>query len=154
MYQCVFCEIVAGKTPADVVWEDKKYLAFLSIFPNTEGLTVVIPKKHYESYAFNLPDEVLQELILVAKKVGKLLDRTFEDVGRTALIIEGFGVNHVHAKLIPLHGTGNLHEWKPIKANIDTFFEKYQGYVSSHNSKRADDKELAQLAQKIRSRGK
>src|SRR5437764_14697864 len=110
MYQCVFCEIVAGKTPADVVWEDKKYLAFLSIFPNTEGLTVVIPKKHYESYASNLPDDVLQELIHTVKKVAKLLDRTFEDVGRSALIMEGFGINHMHTKLILLHGTGDLHE--------------------------------------------
>ena len=66
---CVFCEIVKGNTPAFKVWEDDKHLAFLTIFPNTEGTTVVIPKEHYASYAFDLPDEVLTELIIASKKV-------------------------------------------------------------------------------------
>jgi hypothetical protein len=68
-------------------------MAFLSIFPNTEGVTVVIPKDHYGSYAFDLPDEVLANLTIAAKKVGKLLDTALETVGRTGLIYEGFGEN-------------------------------------------------------------
>ncbi|WP_197734991.1 HIT family protein [Photobacterium damselae] len=41
---CVFCEIVKGKLPCHKVWEDDKHLAFLSIYPNTKGFTVVILK--------------------------------------------------------------------------------------------------------------
>lgn len=52
---CIFCQIVEGKAPCHKVWEDEHHLAFLSIFPNTDGFTVVIPKKHYPSYAFDLP---------------------------------------------------------------------------------------------------
>ncbi len=48
---CIFCQIVEGKAPCHKVWEDEHHLAFLSIFPNTDGFTVVIPKKHYPSYA-------------------------------------------------------------------------------------------------------
>ncbi|EAA8104124.1 HIT family protein, partial [Salmonella enterica] len=44
---CIFCQIVEGKAPCHKVWEDEHHLAFLSIFPNTDGFTVVIPKKHY-----------------------------------------------------------------------------------------------------------
>ncbi len=149
MENCIFCQIVEGKAPSDKIWEDENHLAFLSIYPNTEGFTVVIPKKHYSSYAFDLPDEVLKNLIVAAKKVGKLLDKKLEDVGRTALIFEGFQVDHVHAKLFPMHGT-KMKEWRPISSPLNKYFNKYEGYVSSNNYKRADDKILASLAKKIR----
>ena len=55
---CIFCKIVNGEVPCHKVWEDEKHLAFLTIFPNTEGVTVVIPKKHYPSYVFDLPRDV------------------------------------------------------------------------------------------------
>ncbi len=102
---CIFCKIVEGEAPSHKIWEDENYLAFLSIFPNTEGTTVVIPKKHYGSYPFDLPDNVLSDLILATKKVAKLLDSKLDDVGRTAMVFEGFGVDHVHSKLFPMHGT-------------------------------------------------
>src|SRR3989344_7257718 len=146
---CVFCRIVKEEIPCHKVWEDKKHLAFLSRNPNTEGFTVVITKKHYTSYAFDLPDDVLKDLIIAAKKVSKLIDSKFTDVGRTGLILEGFGIDHVHAKLFPMHGT-KLKEWKPIKSNVNKYFEIYEGYISSHDYKRADDNILAELAKKIR----
>lgn len=43
---CIFCDIVAGKAPCHKIWEDDDHLAFLSIFPNTDGFSVVIPKAH------------------------------------------------------------------------------------------------------------
>lgn len=150
MADCVFCEIVKGESPCHKIWEDEKFLAFLSIFPNTKGFSVVIPKQHYSSYAFDLPDEVLSGLVLAAKRVGKILDAKFEDVGRTGLIFEGFGVNHVHAKLVPMHGT-KMDAWKKLGSYHEHYFEKYEGYISSHDYHRADDQELAALAQRIRS---
>jgi len=147
---CIFCKIVAGELPCHKIWEDEKHLAFLSIFPNTEGFSVVIPKKHYSSYAFDLPDQVLQDLIVAAKKVGKLLDKKLGDVGRTGLIFEGFGVDHVHAKLFPMHGTADLKKWKPSESKVDKYFNTYPGYISSHAYKRADEESLKKLATKIR----
>lgn len=147
---CIFCKIVAGEIPCHKVWEDSKHLAFLSIFPNTKGFTVVIPKEHYSSYAFDLPNDVLSELVFAAKTVGKLIDSKLSDVGRTGMIFEGFGVDHVHAKLIPMHGTANMAEWKPIKSNMTETFETYPGYLSTHDAQRADDSELAELAKTIR----
>ncbi len=149
MQDCIFCKIVNGESPCHKIWEDKKHLAFLSIFPNTEGFSVVIPKKHYSSYAFNLPDKILSELVIASKNVAKLIDKSFTDVGRTGMIFEGFGVDHVHAKLFPMHGT-KIKEWKPLKSNIDKYFEKYEGHISSHDYKRVDDVTLAKLAEKIR----
>jgi diadenosine tetraphosphate (Ap4A) HIT family hydrolase len=145
---CIFCKIVAGKSPVHKIWEDDEHLAFLSIYPNTLGASVVIPKKHFPSYAFALPDEELSKLTLKAAIVGRLLDATFEDVGRTAIIFEGFGINHVHAKLFPLHHT-NQKDWTPIHTDHNKFFERYEGYVSSHEYHGEID-DLAELATRIR----
>lgn len=148
---CIFCQIVAGQAPAHLIWESKNHLAFLSIFPNTPGFTVVIPKAHHGSYAFAQSDTVITELILATKKVAQILDSYFDDVSRCGMFFEGFGVDHLHSKLFPMHGTGNLADWQMIESeSFNRFFEQYPGYLCSNNSARADDAELSQLAQKIK----
>ena len=148
-HDCIFCRIAKKGVPAHVIWEDEKHVAFLSIFPNTEGFSVVITKDHYPSYLFDLPDEVVRDLVLAAKKVGKLLDERFDDVGRTGMMFEGFGVDHIHAKLFPMHGTKSS-EWTKRKSSVDKYFEQYEGYISSHDHARADDETLERLATRIK----
>lgn len=148
MRNCVFCQIARGEAPCHKIWENDKYLAFLSIYPNTEGFSVVITKEHYPSYVFDLPEEVLRGLVQACKETAKLLDEKLEDVGRTGMIFEGFGVDHAHAKLFPMHGT-RMQEWRPILSQVDKYFKEYEGYISSHGGKRADDSKLAELARKI-----
>jgi diadenosine tetraphosphate (Ap4A) HIT family hydrolase len=112
---------------------------------------VVIPKKHLPSYFADVPDEELAGLVVAAKNVAKLLDERLDDVGRTGLVFEGFGIDHAHAKLYPMHGTKNMKEWHPIEAPSDKYFKQYEGYISSHDSAHmAGDKELSALAKKLR----
>ncbi|MEM9423462.1 MAG: HIT family protein, partial [Spirochaetota bacterium] len=124
---------------------------FLSIFPNTKGFTVVIPKAHYSSYAFEQPDEVLSHLVLATKKVALLLDKAFAGVARTGMFFEGYGVDHLHSKLAPMHGTGNSSGFQLVESKVNKFFDHYEGYLSSHDYERADDEELSKLAAHIRS---
>lgn len=153
MEKCIFCKIANNEEPYHKIWEDDKHLAFLSIFPNTPGFTVVITKKHYPSYGFELEESVYTNLFKAAKTVGKILDNGFEDVGRTGLLMEGYGVDHMHIKLFPMHGTkSNL--WQQRKSNVNIFFKKYEGYISSHDYKRKDDQELATLAKQIREKNR
>lgn len=139
--RCVFCDIIARKSPSFIFWEDSHHLAFLSIFPNTRGTSVVVPKKHYPSNIWNLPDEVRIGLIRATVDVNKILCQKL-DVERTAMIWEGYGVDHAHAKLFPLHGTKANEVWRPINSEIRTLFPRYKGYVSSHDGPRATDEEL------------
>lgn len=146
---CIFCDIASGDAPAYTVWENEDYLAFLSIYPNTEGATVVIPKEHHGSYAFDVSHDIYIGLTEAAKTVGLLLDDAFDGVGRTALVYEGFGVDHLHAKLFPMHGT-DMDAWEERTSDINTYFEEYQGYISSHDADRANDDELERVARRIR----
>lgn len=150
MSDCIFCKIAAREVPAHVVWEDDAHIAFLTIFPNTEGFTVVATKAHQPSYVFNADDAVITGIVHAAKEVARKIDRAFSDVGRTGMMFEGFGVDHLHAKLFPMHGTTG-DEWKQRKSTVDKYFEHYEGYMSSHDHRRADDSALAQTAEKIRS---
>lgn len=149
MNDCIFCKIVAGEAPSYTIWEDEEHLAFLSIFPNTEGVSVVIPKKHYSSYIAELPDDVSSALLSAAKKVAKKIDAAYDDVDRTGFVFEGFGVDHIHVKLFPLHGTKS-DNWQERKSDVDKYFENYEGHISSHDYKREDGAKLASIAEKIR----
>lgn len=148
---CIFCQMVDKTLQHHIVAEDDEHLAFLSLFPNTQGTTVVIPKQHYPSYAFDLDDEVLQKLVKFSQQVAKKLDTFFDDVGRTAMVFEGFGVDHVHAKLFPMHGTTQTQQqWRAINSSIDHYFDHYPGYISTHDAKQAKHSDLARLAADIR----
>lgn len=147
---CIFCDIVHGKSPSYKVWEDSKHLAFLSIFPNTTAVTVLITKKHYSSNFVNLPAEVRGELMEASTTLSALLVKAFPKADRCALVFEGFGVNHIHAKLFPLHGTKSP-EWKAISSSKKDFFLNYNGSISTHDGHLMEDKTLEIWAKKIRS---
>ncbi|MFA6250737.1 MAG: HIT family protein, partial [Candidatus Shapirobacteria bacterium] len=150
---CTFCRIASGQLSAHKIWEDANHLAFLDIFPNCLGQTVLITKKHFSSYFADLPARDLSNFILASKKVVKILDAAFADVSRTGLVFEGFGVNHLHAKLYPLHGTGDLRQWQAIESanhNVPKkYFAQYEGYIASYSFARVPDEELSQTASMI-----
>ncbi len=143
---CIFCKIVAGKMPAYKVYEDKNYIAVLDLFPNITGQTLVIPKKHLESYAFGLKDSDLREFIIAIKKVANLLEKRLK-VGRIHMVLEGTGVNHLHAKLYPALGTNKA--FKQAVAAERLFFESYPGYVTTLMGPQADDDKLRKLQKRI-----
>lgn len=144
---CIFCQIVEGKIPCHKIYEDDKHLAFLDIYPNTKGMTLVITKKHFDSYAFDMPDEDYRKLLEVTKTIAKGLDKAL-GCKRTAMVMEGMGVNHAHIKLYPLH---RLEEkFKEVLSKKRVYFEKYEGYVTTQLGPRANDEELEKLASRIR----
>ncbi|MCK5538904.1 MAG: HIT family protein [Bacteroidales bacterium] len=153
--KCIICEIANGNIPPmgnGMIYEDEKYMAWLSPFPNTPGFTAVAPKKHFPSDVLAMQNKELTELFLVSKKVAKILEEYFEDVGRVGLIIEGTGIDHAHIKLSPMHGTGYMKkgEWRQHHSEVETYFDKYEGYISSNDSKQTNLDELELLAKKIR----
>ncbi len=49
--ECVFCQIVAGKLPSDIVYQDEEVIAFRDINPQSPTHVLIIPKKHISSLA-------------------------------------------------------------------------------------------------------
>jgi histidine triad (HIT) family protein len=147
MIDCLFCKIVRGELDCAKIWEDKDFLAILDINPNTKGMTLVLTKKHYDSYAFDMPDAAYKKLMLTSRNVAKLLEKAF-NISRVALVMEGMGVNHAHIKLYPLHGV--TEKFKETWASEKEFFDKYPGYISTVlGPRQVPVDELKRLAQEI-----
>ena len=72
MSDCIFCKIVKGEIPSVKVWEDDSFLAILDINPNTEGMTLVLPKSHFDSDAFLMPEKDYNNLYIAVNKIQKL----------------------------------------------------------------------------------
>lgn len=147
MSDCIFCKIVQGEILSAKIWENDEFLAILDAFPNTRGMTLVIPKEHYDSYAVEMPRDVFQRFMLAGKEVAKLLDKKLK-VQRTALVMEGMGINHAHLKLYPLHGLDK--KFESMEAKEKVFFENYPGYLTTRLGPQPDPEELKKLAEEIR----
>ncbi len=145
MKDCIFCKIVKGEIPSYRVWEDDRYLAILDISPNIRGQTLVIQKKHVDSYAFALSEVRLAKFIKAVKKVANILEQKL-NVKRVHMVFEGTGVNHLHAKLYPAVGYGDGPN--PPDYEIQRF-EKYPGYVTSAVGPRASEEELKAVQKEI-----
>jgi histidine triad (HIT) family protein len=100
MEDCIFCRIVEGRVPSWKVYEDANYLAILDTIPAVEGQTIILSKGHRHSYAMLLEDHELTEMVLVAKRVARQLEKSL-GVERVQLIFAGTSVAHLHAKLYP-----------------------------------------------------
>ncbi|MGC8479177.1 MAG: HIT family protein [Candidatus Micrarchaeia archaeon] len=147
MEDCIFCKIVNNEIPSVKIWEDKKHIAILDINPNTEGVTLLITKKHFDSYAFDMPDSEYSDAMLAAKLVGKMLDKGLK-VKRTALVMEGLGINHVHIKLYPIHGINE--KFEEVLAAEKIYFDKYLGYITTQIGPHKNISELNEIAEKIK----
>ena len=103
---CIFCEIVAGRIPALAVWEDRNHLLMLDIRPVAPGHLVLLPKKHSEDL-FLLPEREYSRLLETARTLAPVLRRATR-AKRIGLVVEGFGVPHVHVHLVPVNRAGEL----------------------------------------------
>jgi histidine triad (HIT) family protein len=103
MADCVFCQIVAGKIPGDIVFQDESVLAFKDIHPKAPVHVLIIPKKHIVSLAEiareDLPvaAHMLEVANSVAQKLGtgkayKLITNTGSEAGQVVM--------HLHMHLL------------------------------------------------------
>lgn len=146
MSDTIFDKIIRGEIQSYVVWEDDKHLAFLTPFPNTPGLTVVIPKTNPGDYVFSMDDQVYTDLMEATKKVAKILEKAL-GVKRVALVFEGTGVAYVHAKLFPLHG--QLASQTDIWSEHTEFTEDYKGFMTTAEGPKMDDARLKEIQNTI-----
>ena len=48
---CIFCQIVAGKVPSEILYQDKEVIAFRDINPQSPIHLIITPKRHIPSLA-------------------------------------------------------------------------------------------------------
>ena len=126
----IFTKIIEGEIPSYKIAEDDRFYAFLDIHPVAEGHTLVIPKKDID-YIFDLPDELLGDLMKFSKKVGLAIEKEI-DCARIGVTVVGLEVPHCHVHLIPINTIYDMDFSKPkIKMSREEFSE-LAGRIARH----------------------
>lgn len=102
---CVFCEIVAGTSPATRIHEDDDFLAFLDIRPFTRGHTLVIPKSHSVDLT-DTPAATLAGMLRVGQRIAQATRVSgLAATGNNVAINDGKSafqsVFHIHLHVVP-----------------------------------------------------
>jgi histidine triad (HIT) family protein len=102
----IFSKIIAGDIPAYKIAEDRRFFAFLDIFPLVEGHVLVVPKVEIDKF-FDVPDDYLGRMLLFAKPIAQAIEKTFP-CNRCGLAVVGLEVPHAHLHLVPINGINDL----------------------------------------------
>src|SRR5262245_11185415 len=115
MTNCVFCGILTGDLPSSRVLDDDLVVAILDISPVNPGHTLVMPRRHVESFT-DLTEPETKQIVFGAQRVAAALKREF--VGRRGVTFSvadgtaaGQDVLHVHMHVIPRYA-GDGFGWK------------------------------------------
>lgn len=106
---CIFCKILRGEIPSNVIFEDEDFKVILDVGPATKGHSLIIPKAHYQDL-LELPEELAAKVLPVAKKVATHMKHTLGCQGVNILqnngAVAGQTVGHYHTHVIPRYEEG------------------------------------------------
>ena len=118
MEQCIFCKIAAGSIPAEKVYEDDYFVAFLDINPVNKGHTLVMPKIHHETI-IEMPEELAGGMAIITERVAKAI---FQALNPDGIKLEqnngeaaGQLVPHVHFHVVPRYRGDHERESRTLK---------------------------------------
>ncbi len=129
---CVFCEIIKGNIPSAKVYEDDDVLAILDISQTTKGHTLVMPKKHYETF-LDMPEDEYASLMKTVQKLAGQITRNLKANGCNILIntkeAAGQTVMHTHVHIIPRYDSNDTIEigFKENKFDLSEVLNEIKG---------------------------
>ncbi|MBI2304077.1 MAG: histidine triad nucleotide-binding protein [Chloroflexi bacterium] len=116
--QCIFCRIVAGELPSDILYQDDKSVVIRDIHPVAPTHLLIVPRVHIPTLNHVSPEDapLLGHLLVVARHMAREAGLTGEpgdEKGYRVVLNCGRGggqaVFHLHLHLIggrPLRGIG------------------------------------------------
>lgn len=110
MSECIFCKIVSGDIPADIVYEDEHTYAFNDINPQAPCHILIIPKKHCPNLQ-EMDEQLMGALLKAARDIAS--KNNYDDEGYRLVIntgeSAGQSVFHTHVHLL----SGRRMRWPP-----------------------------------------
>jgi histidine triad (HIT) family protein len=123
MNDCLFCGIVAGDIPGQILDSDERTVAFMDINPATRGHALVVPRAH-SADLMEIADEDLEATMIAARRLAKRMEGTLEPDGFNILNAcrpaAWQTVFHFHIHVIPRYEGDPLKlPWIPRGAEPD-----------------------------------
>jgi len=130
MDNCKFCQIINRKIPSWIVYENEKVICFLPQKLEVYGHTLIVPKQHYTDL-YDIPEDILCELIKVSKKITIAYKEKINATGMNLIHASGVdgqqSVFHFHVHLLPRFKDDKLNTWPnlpKIETNKNELLEK------------------------------
>ncbi len=104
MAGCIFCKIVSGQIPSEIVFESESVIAFRDINPQAKVHILIVPKKHMEPMEEISEKQaaVMSDILLAAKEIAarqKIAQSGFRLI-MNAGSDSGQEVAHLHVHLL------------------------------------------------------
>jgi histidine triad (HIT) family protein len=120
---CLFCGIVAGDVPGQIVDSDEHTVAFMDINPATRGHALVVPRRHSVDL-MDVSDEDLGHTMLSARRLARRMDEVLKPDGFNLLnscrSAAWQTIFHFHIHVIPRYDDDPLKlPWVPGPGDAD-----------------------------------
>lgn len=120
---CLFCGIVTGEVPGQIVDSDEHTVAFMDINPATPGHALVVPRAH-SADLMEISDDDLGHTMLAARRLARRMRAALEPAGLNLLNACGAAawqtVFHFHIHVVPRYDDDPLKlPWIPRDAEAD-----------------------------------
>jgi histidine triad (HIT) family protein len=120
---CIFCKIVAGELPGQIVDEDERTIAFMDIAPATRGHLLVIPRAHARNLLEISPQD-LGATVATAQRMAQRVNERLQPAGVNLINSCGSAawqtVFHFHVHVIPRYEDDPLKlPWVPAQGDPD-----------------------------------
>jgi histidine triad (HIT) family protein len=120
---CLFCGIVAGSVPAQVVDSDEHTVAFMDISPATRGHALVVPREHTADL-MEVSEADLERTMVAARRLARRIDEVLEPAGFNVLNscrpAAWQTIFHFHVHVIPRYDDDPLKlPWIPRNGDQD-----------------------------------
>jgi len=120
---CLFCRILAGELPAQIVAEDERTVSFMDINPATRGHALVIPRAHAEDLYETDPQDVAATAVAAQRLALDARDRLGADGVNLLNACRPAAwqtVFHYHVHVIPRYADDPLRlPWIPHAGDMD-----------------------------------
>lgn len=101
----IFAKILRGDIPSVKVWEDDHVLAFMDVFPQSEGHVLIIAKKSQARNLLEIEPEVLARMTAALQRTAKAVEKALKPEGLSILQFNGEAggqtVFHLHFHIVP-----------------------------------------------------
>jgi len=120
---CLFCGIVSGDVPAQIVDSDEHTVAFMDINPATDGHALVVPRRH-SANLLEISDEDLERTVVAARRLARRIDAALDPDGLNVINSCGAAawqtIFHFHLHVIPRYEDDPLKlPWVPGPGDAD-----------------------------------
>jgi histidine triad (HIT) family protein len=120
---CIFCAIVAGEAPAEIIDQDEHTITMMDINPATKGHALVIPRDHTEDL-LSIGERDLCNTAVAAQRIAKRMEATLDPDGFNLInacrAAAWQTVFHFHIHVIPRYEDDPLKlPWIPRGADMD-----------------------------------